>query len=443
MTRTRSKFSRRSVVKGGVSLGVATPLISSMVLRTAAAPQQSSHRAMMAQSDPLSFYNDKSNWQDFIAEMSNLAQEQVGIGLESVPYSDTTSFQQVINSSIQSSDAPDLFTWWTGYRLEDMYKSGAVLDVTDIWTDAVEAGDLPDTLSAAFTFEDKQWGVARDASYWPVWYNKRVFADNGLEVPTTWDEFLAACETLKGADVAPLYATIDGRWPSFIWFEEMIIRNDPDFYVELCNGRAKYTDDVAVKAMEDWRNLFDNEYFAAVDIPMDSNLANMFVNGEIAMVPAGTWFQQQWIDVGMVPGEDFDAFILPNINPDLTEKVMIIETGALVIPSQGDRVEDCKTVARWWDTTDAQALWSSSLGDTPANPQVELENPVLNGLVSMVADEGYRLMQRYWEASPPQIVENAVDELSRFMLNPDQGQSVLESIEAIAAEEWARREEGN
>ena len=45
-----------------------------------------------------------------------------------------------------------------------------------------------------------------------VIYNKRIFADNDLEVPTTWDELLAVCETLKGADVTPIYGTFPEIW---------------------------------------------------------------------------------------------------------------------------------------------------------------------------------------------------------------------------------------
>src|SRR5690606_21245814 len=219
-------------------------------------------------------------------------------------------------------------TWWSGYRLEGLYQSGGLLDVTDIWQERIAAGDVSETLAAGFTFEDRQWGIPQYAAYWVVFYNKRVFDENGIEVPTTWDDFLAACETLTGAGVTPLYATVDGRWPAFIWFEEFLIRNDPDFYVELCEGRASYTDETAVKAMEDWKALFDNEYFSALDIPMDSNFTGMFANGEIAMIPIGTWFQQQFLAQDLVPGEDYDAFILPNVNPDLDRNVMIIETGA-------------------------------------------------------------------------------------------------------------------
>jgi multiple sugar transport system substrate-binding protein len=435
-----ARFDRRTAIKGGTALGLAGPAISKLVLDTAASPATHSATASLAQSTQLTFFHDKDPWQEFFVQMSELATEQLDIGFEPVPYSDTTSYQQVVNSSLQSNDAPDLATWWSGYRLEDLYKSGALQDLTAVWDAGIEAGDLPETLAAAFTFEDKQYGIAQGASYWVVFYNKRVFDENSLAAPTTWDEFLTVCETLKSADVTPLYATVDGRWPAFIWFEEFLIRNDPDFYVGLCEGRASYTDAPAVKAMEDWKSLFDKEYFSALDIPMDSNFTGMFANGEIAMIPIGTWFQQQFLAVDMVPGEDFDAFILPNVNPDLGRNVMIIETGAIVVPSNGQNLEQSQEVVTWWGQPDAQTEWSGLLGDTPYNPNVTTENPVLNGLVSAVTEGSYELLQRYWEASPPPIVENAVDELARFMLNPDEGQSVLEAIQGIAEEEWSRRE---
>ena len=58
-----------------------------------------------------------------------------------------------------------------------------------------------------------------------------------------------------------------------------------------------------------------------------------------------------------------------------------------------------------------------------------------------MGDNSYELLRRSWEASPSAIVENAVDELARFMLNPGEGMSVLESIQSIAEAEWTRREE--
>jgi ABC-type glycerol-3-phosphate transport system substrate-binding protein len=422
------RFTRRTAIKAGAA-GLTLPLLPGLAASTA-----------RAQDTQLTFLHDKDPWQDFFLQMSEQSTAALGIGFEPVPYSDTTSYQQVVNSSIESGDVPDLFTWWSGYRLESLYESGALLDLSDLWQAAIEAGDAPETLAAAFTFEDKQYGFPQNAAYWVVFYNKRVFDEQGVTVPTTWDEFLGVCDTLKSADVTPLFATVDGRWPAFILFEEFLIRNDPDFYVELCEGRASYTDDVAVKAMADWKVLFDNEYISDLDIPMDSNFTGMFANGEIAMIPIGTWFQQQFVAQDLVAGEDYDAFILPNVNADLDRNVIIIESGAVVLPSAGQNLDASKQLAAWWMQPEAQTTWSGLLGDASFNPNVSSGNPVLNGLLTTISDNSYEVLQRYWEASPSPIVENAVDELARFMLNPDEAQSVLEAIQAIAEEEWARRE---
>ena len=45
-----------------------------------------------------------------------------------------------------------------------------------------------------------------------VIYNKDLFSLHGVEVPTTWSEFVAACETFQRAKVTPIYATFKDSW---------------------------------------------------------------------------------------------------------------------------------------------------------------------------------------------------------------------------------------
>ena len=56
---------------------------------------------------------------------------------------------------------------------------------------------------------------------WVVVYNKAIFADNGIEVPTTYDEFAAACQTLSDAGVTPIYEPISDGWHHVLWFAEL------------------------------------------------------------------------------------------------------------------------------------------------------------------------------------------------------------------------------
>ena len=85
--------------------------------------------------------------------------------------------------------------------------------------------DLSDTAAAQSVREDltpfmDQFGVCPGrTSAIPysimgaaVIYNTAIFKENGLEVPTTWDELIAVCDTLTEAGVTPFYATFADSW---------------------------------------------------------------------------------------------------------------------------------------------------------------------------------------------------------------------------------------
>ncbi|HEY7031050.1 MAG TPA: extracellular solute-binding protein [Thermomicrobiales bacterium] len=427
---TDARTSRRRLLQGGAALGLG-----------AALPIVSHSRGAGAQDvTKLKFSHDKSPWQQFFKDMGDLAQKEININWDVTPYSDTTSYQTALKGALPTSDTPDLFTWWSGYRLEELYTAGVLEDLTDIWTKAVSDGNAPESLGAAFTFDGKVYSFPLHVSYWVVFYNKKVFADNGITAaPATWADFTAACDKLKTAGVTPMASTVVGSWPSFILFEEMVLRTDPQFYLDLTAGKAKYTDPTAVKAMDTWKGLIDNGYFTSFDAAMDTDWPGMFAQGQVAMIPVGTWYQSNFTAQNMKPGEDYDLFIMPNVDPAVTQKVAIVETGALAVAAKSSQIDAAKQFVSWWVSTDAQTAWSNKLGDTPANTKAVSDNPILKTLLDTLANDHYTLYQRYWEASPVPIVEGAVTILQEFMLDTSKEQDVLQKIQDLADTEWAKR----
>jgi ABC-type glycerol-3-phosphate transport system substrate-binding protein len=157
------------------------------------------------------------------------------------------------------------------------------------------------------------------------------------------------------------------------------------------------------------------------------------------MVPVGTWYQSDFTGAGMKPGEDYDLFVMPNVDPAVTQKVAIVETGAMAVASKSSQIDAAKKFGAWWISPDAQTAFANKLGDTPANPKAESNNPILKTLLTTLGSENYTLYQRYWEASPVPIVEGAVDFLAEFMLNTGEAQSVLQKIQDLADSEWEKR----
>lgn len=62
----------------------------------------------------------------------------------------------------------------------------------------------PAQLAAAQGSDGKQYGVPYMLSSTQILYNKKIFQDNGIKEPATWDEFIAIADQLKAKKITPL-----------------------------------------------------------------------------------------------------------------------------------------------------------------------------------------------------------------------------------------------
>ena len=67
----------------------------------------------------------------------------------------------------------------------------------------------------------------------------------------------------------------------------------------------------------------------------------------------------------------------------------------------------------------AQQAWVDAQDFPPVNKDVKAKSALIADLVKEINDGKYTQINRFWEATPPEIAEAAVDELGNFMLNPD------------------------
>ena len=236
--------------------------------------------------------------------------------------------------------------------------------------------------------------------------------------------------------------TIDGRWPAFILFEELLVRTaGPDFYNKLMAGEAKYTDPEVVTAMELWAEMLGKGYFTDPGITLGTGANDMlplFQQGKVAMIPIGDWYSSTLVGGGMKPGEDYDAFIMPN-KTDGLPAALFFEAGPLLVGENSPNKEAGMKAVDWWMSVPAQNKWSELAGFTSANANADPANVVGAGIQKWISDNNATYVQRYWEATPPDIVEVAVDEFGRFITDPTTMDQVLETIQAKADEVWAAR----
>lgn len=169
-------------------------------------------------------------------------------------------------------------------------KSGAYLDLTG---QPFIANWDPNMIKNAVSYDGKVYGIDMGAvGYNGVFYNKKMFADNGLTEPGTWADFENVCKVLKAKGINPITAGGKDAWPvTSVGISGIVGANEADFTAfakGLWTGTRTFTDDQTMKI---WNRLdqliswFEPNVMSITygDCP------GRFIAGKAAMMIDGTW----------------------------------------------------------------------------------------------------------------------------------------------------------
>jgi ABC-type glycerol-3-phosphate transport system substrate-binding protein len=401
--------------------------------------QDASETMESSKGEKIILLHDKSgspNWQPFFEEMAGNIKGSTEHELVPSSYPSTDVYIAQVRSSMITKDAPGMFTWWSTYRMEGMANQNVLGDLSPVWDKHMD--EYSQDMRAAFTFNDKAHGFPISVEYWPVWYNKEVFADLNLTVPETWEEFTNVCDTMLANDITPMMSTIEGRWPTFIMFEEMIIGQDPDLYVDLCEGRVKYSDPRIRKAFEIWGEMIEKGYFTDPGTDIWAGGARDFNQKKVGMALMGTWYLNSTLTPNGVPEENVGAFILPSHNASAGKNV-ILEITPILTSRNAENQDAIAEAVDYWMSPEGNGAFAKLLNTYPANPKADVSHlsPIKVEIADTINNGGYRVLNRYWEATPTPICEVAVDQFAKFAIDPSSLDEVLKELDKVADAHWA------
>lgn len=391
----------------------------------------------------LSVPNDKPTWANWFNEIGKeIAKQDGGIGLKAQPYSSTTAYQAVMDNLVTSSQAPPIYTWWSGAQLQVLVKEHAVANLTPEVQHWIKAYGLNPQVMDAYKENGSYYGVPMYESYWPIFYNASVFKKYGLQPPTTWAQLVQVVKTLKAHGVTP-FGQLVGSWTGFIWFENILINMDPTLYSQLMAGKVSYTNPGVVKAMKFWASLQNDGWFKQFSgTAANSGMEKSLANGQIGMMLMGSWDEPTIIQNGLKPGTGFGAFVMPPITQGLGYH-MIVETGPFVVSSKSPQKAQAIKAMNTFMKPAIQKKWTQITNFVSPESSVSGSNPVNESLVRTVRTQKVQLINRFWEATPPKIAVPAADQLNKEMVSPSQYMSILSDIQNnIAAPYWKANPQG-
>ena len=200
---------------------------------------------------------------------------------------ETSNYLTTLKTLIAAGDTPDIM-FGKPKEYTDLIEAGHLADLTgSSFVSNLAEGAVPSVV-----YKGKVYGLPVDLQTIGIYYNKDVFAANGVEIPTTWSEFIALCDTLQAKGVAPFAHPYKDSWTVFVDYfaDEYVVRADyPDMYEAIEAGTKSFADyphfkDVLARLRQ------RVSYNAGDDWGTDNGTAeNMMATGKAAMYINGSW----------------------------------------------------------------------------------------------------------------------------------------------------------
>jgi len=289
-----------------------------------------------------------------------------------------TEYNTVLNTALQAGEGPDIFhlrPYAAGLKLAD---AGFVEPITDI--NGLDTFS-EDYLAASKGADGEQYGVPLNISSTQFFYNKKIFADQGLEVPTTWDEFIEVNEKLLKADITPIAMGTKEGW--LLSLSHGIVGagvlDGNAFAEKLVTGETDFSDPAFVESIEAMNDL--KKYFPANSegLGMD-DIRTIFAMEQAAMFPLGSWE----IPVVSELNPDLDYGFFPMPSKTGNQSVTTWVDGSFAINAKSKNIDAAKTFLEFLTTKEFGELFVDEFKMISAIPGITSDDELLSELSKTV-----------------------------------------------------------
>ncbi|MFE5920640.1 ABC transporter substrate-binding protein [Streptomyces sp. NPDC056468] len=341
---------------------------------------------------------------------------------------DSNTFQEQINSYLQGTP-DDVFTWFAGYRMQFFAAKGLATPIDDVWQTI--GGNFPDAMKKLSKGEDGKYYFVPLYTYpWAIFYRKSVFQENGYEVPTTWDDFVALCKQMQKDKLVPIAFGDKDAWPALGTFDQINFRqNGYDFHVDLMGGKASWTDAKVRKVFDLWTEILPYHQEGAVGRTWQ-DAAQTLASKKAGMYLLGTFVAQQFTDKAAL--DDLDFFAFPEIDPQFGQDTVEAPTDGFMMSKSPKNKAEAVKLLEYLGTPDAEDIYLKS-DPSVVHASTKADTSSYTALQKKAYDmiSGAKSLTQFMDRdSRPDFTSTVMQPaLQKFIRDPKGVDSLLSSIE--------------
>lgn len=318
---------------------------------------------------------------DLVAEF-NASQDEVVITPSTKPWA---TILDTVLPALTSKTGPQLLA--LPPENIPVYASQGALLPLDAWYDDADsgAGALNEQAVATGIVEGERYGAPLSFTPLTMIYNKALFEDAGVEVPTTWDEWVTAAKALTvdddgdgtpeqyGLALADHASVGNGVWMSLF--------KSGGGDVVTPDGEVVVDSPENVATLSYWADAVRNDKISPAGLSgVDTD--GLFSSGKAAMTLAGPWMAS----VSEGAGIDYGIAPIPAGPAGAAASALAVD---LTVTSQASEQEQAAIAQflTWFYQKDNMITWSLGSGWPPLTTDVAASDVAENPVVSALTDQ--------------------------------------------------------
>lgn len=353
-------------------------------------------------------------------------------------------YKQKIQAYMASGDMPDLFSGWSipAFRAP-LVKGNFLAELNQ--QDYVGFDFLPGALDS-FSTDGKLYGLPKNADFYLLYINKKLFDDNGIKIPETLNDLISVSKEFRAKGIAPCAIGGKDRWPLGYVIQTFMERvtGDPAVTEEVCEQTVQFAKNSDIsKAANYYKQLMDAKFFQDSFTSADYGTAkNLFVQGQAAMYFTGSW------EMGMATDQNIPEDMRKNIRgikfPGIegekgsSDSLVILFGGGYMVSSNSKVKEEAIKLMNYIVKPEnyAKYAWENGIIMPPNKLDSVLtgkENDLQKDLVGILNGAKTGSGPAYSDRLNPQFKndsENLSQQFSAGMITPDK---FLEELDKAAA----------
>ncbi len=365
------------------------------------------------------------------------ADNEYGVVIEP-EFVSNSDYKTKLTTMMVSDSEPDIiFTWELGY-LENFVNGGKIvnlqeyLDADADWKASFNSGTLEQE-----TYGGDVYGIPTAQCMAVMYYNKAIFDQYGLAVPTTYEEYCHVCDTLIENNVTPvaLASTADDAWLVSQYIQQLsngIAGNE--LFEGIKAGTRVWNDSAMIEAGKLFQEEVNKGYFEQGFTGVSGSEAEaLFQTGQTAMYFNGSW-EISNLDNPDVCQEaaNISCFAMPSVNAEYDQISVGSLDNSYAVTTNCQNVEAAVGFLKFWTSDENAAMLLYDYGRMPAT-SIELDESKLSSLSKdVITCFGEQNALTPWFDRMNTDLGNEFNNSSIAVANGDDVQEIFDSLQQYA-----------